>query len=674
MSNQSVNVGFKVSGGELDSYMANVKKKSADISNEAIKAAISQTERGKELLDITNQQIRALEKRNRLDIESMKASAASKRDELIGANREKYMDMQERLSRTKFSPESKARRASELAEEEKLIEKRIRGDYRGATSMINTHDREQKMQTTLAKEQIETIKATAKENVKAISSGDLKLADVIRNASTDEEKLVAKLTQEGVAKEKKLQGKGDGSGFLTSMLTIDNLQKFVATASQIGQTQNGFDQIGNTGRAISQAVGGVIGGLIGSFVPGGTLAGASIGGSIGNLFGGTGADFLQRQAIEKQRNLGAYYRYSGTTGQEPGTFDDTSGIGVSATDFLNKRLEFAKRRGYSASSAKTAADALYAERGFGIDGNTSAGLVELQRSQKENNRDLANLIGGVLQKGSGSYFKNGDTTFLNEFLSRFTTLQKDLLKTSSTVGTATTYDILSRFNNVGGAFSTADPRSGGLISTINSSLANPGTDMKRALSFYALKKNNPNMSLAELIEEQQKGLGSANYLESIMSLVDNLGGDNSARRLNFAGALGLEGNQAFASQLYSGYRSGKFRGGFAKGEISSLYDFKGRAEGNTSDIDKNSARIQNALLGDSSEAVEAMVSAIQNGLQNALAGSIIEMANGKITFASRATIQKNVSTATRQREIEKAQPAIDWQNLNNSSSTGAFYK
>jgi len=88
-----------------------------------------------------------------------------------------------------------------------------------------------------------------------------------------------------------------------------------------------------------------------------------------------------------------------------------------------------------------------------------------------------------------------------------------------------------------------------------------------------------------------------------------------------------------------------------------LYNFKGRAEENTNDLDKNAARIQNNLLGDSSDAVEAKGNAIANAVKDALSGATITMANGTITFQSKATIQKNATTAAKERQRLDAIPS-----------------
>jgi hypothetical protein len=107
--------------------------------------------------------------------------------------------------------EQKSSRIEAIDIAEKESERRVKSDYKENLTVLKEQERQQKLQTQLAKENIDTIKANGKENVKAIMNGDKKLEDVIGSANTDEEKLVAKLTEEGVVDERKKQKKEEGS-------------------------------------------------------------------------------------------------------------------------------------------------------------------------------------------------------------------------------------------------------------------------------------------------------------------------------------------------------------------------------------------------------------------------------------------------------------------------------
>ena len=130
------------------------------------------------------------------------------------------------------------------------------------------------------------------------------------------------------------------------------------------------------------------------------------GGKIGRMMGRAGFEFLKDRALSREDFNKAKYRYNSITGSDPG-ITDTEGIGAGVTDFMRIQSDIARKRGYGSESLNTAREALYADKGYGVDQGTSAAIIEMQRRSKESNRDLAGLIGGILEKGSGGIFKMG---------------------------------------------------------------------------------------------------------------------------------------------------------------------------------------------------------------------------------------------------------------------------
>ena len=471
---------------------------------------------------------------------------------------------------------------------------------------------------------------------------------------------MAKLTEEGVATEKKLQAKeGVGSGkggIFTGMLGVDNINKFISSAGQLTQTQNGFDLIQPASSMAGKIIGGIIGAVVGTFVaPGvGTFTGAAAGAATGSLIGDTLGAYEQREAITKQEFLKASYRYNAITGSDASAMFDMQNSGVSATDFMSMRGEIARKRGYASDSDKTTRDSIYLDRGYGVDQGTSGSLIEMQRSSKEGNRDLANLVGGILQRGNGNVFKNGDQTYLNEFLGKFIAVQKDLLKTQTIVATGATMDILSKFNLVGGEFASRDSRSAGNISAIQAGLSNPGSDNLKALSFGILRKNMPNASIFDILAERQKGLGSSEYLKGMLGGVENLGGDESQQMLNLSGMFpGL--SLAAVKTLYKN-RKGLMSGKMSMDELKlqNPMDFQGKSEANTNVLDRNAAKVTNGILD--GNGVKAMMDGFTDALKETLGGAVITLNNGQgtITIPSRSKmIKENVARkATEQAKIK----------------------
>lgn len=651
----NVSVKFQVSGTELSQYISEIQSKSDKLTATAISGAIEQTKKGKEQLQIIEQQITALEKKKNLELEAARAVLIGKRNTGLEANKDYFEGRKNDVfADTKLSDSEKKEKIIALEGSERAGSERIKGDYREELTNIKETSRQTKLQTQLSRETIETLKLTAKENVKAIMSGDMKLADVMKDANSDEERLIAKLTEDGVLNEKKLQAKEGGKGgIFTGMLGVDNINKFISAAGQLAQTQNGFDLIQPTSNMAGRIIGGILGAVVGSFVtPGvGTVAGAAGGASIGGMFGDTFGAYMQREAMTKQDFFKSAYRYNAITGSDASAMFDMQNSGVSATDFMNMRSDIARRRGYAGDSDKTTRDSIYLDKGYGVDQGTSGSIIELQRSAREGNRDLANFVGSILQKGNGNIFKNGDQSYLNEFLGKFIAVQKDLLKTQTVVATGTTMDILSKFNLVGGEFASRDSRSSGNISAIQNGLSNPGSDNLKALSFAILRKTMPNASIFDILSERQKGLGSSTYLKGMLGAVENLGGDESQQMLNLSGMFsGL--SYAAVKTLYKN-RKGLMSGNISMDELrlQNPEDFQGKSEANTTLMDRNTAMVTNGILG--GEGVEKMVDAFTSALKESLGGAVITLNNGQgtITLPSRGQVIKNTVQSQKVKKI-----------------------
>jgi uncharacterized membrane protein len=676
MSNQSINVSFKVAGSELSSYINSIQKKSDELANSAIKAAVEQSKKAKEQLSIINQTIAAIERKTRIETQAARSIILEKRETALDKNRELFEGRKNEIfSNSKLTEDQKKEKVTALSGSEKENELRIKNEYRDNLTVLREQERQAKLQTQLSKEQIDTLKQTAKENVRAISAGDMKLVDVINNAQTDDQKLIAKLSEEELSAERKRKYRedknegGQATGLAASMFIPDNFNKGVSSLSQLTQTQNGADVLQSLDTIKGNVVGSVLGMIAGAFV-GNPVAGAAAGGAAGSALGSFFGGLNQREVMTKDAYLKAKNKYSATTGRDESNTNvySTEKAGVGITEYLQLQSEIAKKRGSALDSAITTRDAIYAERGYGVGKEVSMALVELQRSLKDENKGLAGLIGGVIEKGQERFFKNGDHTMLPEVLNKFTALSKELLKTQSAIKSGTPLDIIKQFDTLGGEWSAKDYRSQGLINSVNSSLINPNTDFKKALSFYTLRRNNPNIGLADIIEEQEKGLGSSKYFRSMMQMITGMGGDDNSQRLNVAGYFGLEGNQAAATKILRGYQKGKFKN-FDTSELNKVagLDFQDKAERNTTTLEVQSAHIENGIL--SGNAISSMTDAVREALQTGLSGAVIEMKDGnRIRLNTQSqVITKNV---TRTAASNKRQQRYAAEHVYNGSNMG----
>lgn len=490
---------------------------------------------------------------------------------------------------------------------------------------LQEQERYAKLLYTSFRENLENTKTQGKDLAKAIVTGDDKVAEEIRGTAPNKN-LVENISKNELdEKRKREKGSSDKTGFgdlIGPVELIKSLNGFLSTVSSFTNTKNGFDQIANTYKAGGEIIGTIAGGIIGAALAGpvGAMTGAGLGSQMSGIIGGTWGQLKQNQGIYGQELAGSLMKRRALTGQTGDLFSggDMSNYGLNRTQFSSMQTEMARSIGRNVGVDKNTESSVYFEKGFGVQQSTSNTLVELLRSSKEGGRDLGNLLGGILKEGEKGVFKNGDRTFFNEFLSRnFSTMQRELLRSQNSVASGTTMDILQRFNSVGGPFEARDSRSLGLISTINSSLSNPGNDVNKALNFDILRKLHPEMGLEGILEEQQKGLSSSGFTKGVFDQVNQMGGDEGSKILNFAGRLGLGNNLAAARKLWGS--RGFFSKNFSQSELSSPYSedtLKKQASDNTTLLDKNAAGLYNEILRGSEEGAKKMYDAIKSALES----------------------------------------------------------
>ena len=624
-------VKFKVSGGELAAYMDSLQRKSQSITNDAIKGALSQIESGKQQILIINETISAIERKNRIEAQAAKSILQARRDQAIADNRENYNDKRDLIDRSSgLNSSQKNERYAALDIAEKESEERIKKQYSDELQTHKEQEKQAKLSVQLSREAIREARIAAEEQRREIRKGNTTLGEVRRvaSASGEEEKLTASILEEQLErdriqeekeKRRRVKEESEKGNITKGILSVDNLNTILKGVGQVSQTKNGFDIIGSSARTAGTLIGSIFGETVGKVV--------------GEIFG-TGGELIERRGITGQNYLKQVYRYNALTGEEFSGNTNMNEVGVTATDYLKTQIEFARKRGYATESDKTARESIYLEKGFGIDQSTSLAIVELQRSSKENNRDLAGLIGGILERGQRDIFKK-DHTFLNEFLGKFSTLQKELLKTNATVQSGLTMDVLRQFNSLGGGFEARDSRSSDYISSINQTLSNPSSDNTKAISYRILSRLYPNKGIFDLQEEMEKGLASPQYLKGIMDFVgERSGGDDQMRMTHLSGFFKGLPKHAIRS-MYKGWSSGKLHR-FDQSELSSLGFsddmLRGKAEANTTVLDKNTAEIETKLLAGVFDSFKSMVSSYKEALSTSLQGAVITINDGKGTI------------------------------------------
>lgn len=369
--------------------------------------------------------------------------------------------------------------------------------------------------------------------------------------ASPEEKLAASM-----AKDRLENNKPDSKtkSILDSLFTFQNLNNLLSRATGTLTANSGLEATKNLSAAAKEGVITVadiaadlaetfLGKKSGSLFKGLIKGGARVAGAAWDV---TADDKFSAFEARQDFDL-ANFRNRGLIGRGLANYT-LSNMGYGLTDVANANFGVSRSMGTSKGSELQTLNALKLERGFGIDQTITNALLELARTNKDTDKNLINIVGGIYS--SGKQIFNGDRTFLGEFISKnFTGLQRELLRNQASVRSGTVMDVLSRFDKIGGQWDARNPNSMGLISSINNSLTNPSGDNMDALTFMALRKQMPGAGILDILKEREKGVGSSNYLQGVFNQLDLKGGSKDFQVINLAKAFGINYNAA--DELYT---------------------------------------------------------------------------------------------------------------------------
>lgn len=628
-------VSFRVNDTGVASFIDKLKQKSSELTSEMIRDAQRQTNVAKEQISLVEEKIKALERQTKLETQ-----AAESRIREVAGNR--VITSQARIGALEDKNKERFRSGEIDSGEYQARKKKIndlKSDYSEANITAGAEEqiqqlKEQARQTLqlagFMKEVVSTLRVTSKEEINAVKSGDQTLSDLLEDEKDPQKRLANQLAAQQIQESnKRSEGKRDQPEQWLQFAKALTFERLGGMVQQMPTANNELDFVKPMMAMMGMTSGMLIGTIAEAFTAG-QIEYATIGSQFGERMGEVAGTALERTFRARDELTSSNFKLKALGGDNIGKVEaflskngqDTQLAGRGVIENLEQHLErfglslnevsqlqynIATKQGSVDNLSRTTTQVASLEGGWGVRNETSMMMLELLRSNKVGDKDLQSIVGGILQKGTQSgLFQNGDRSYLNEFLSKnFSQLQKTLLSTQSTVSSGTTFDILSKFNNLGGEWSSKDSRSGGLINNIQSSLSNPGSDSMKALSFYIMKQQHPEMNLADTGIEIQKGMGSPKYLQSMMKYLTSMGGDESYQVYNVANAFGLQNNLAAAKKLVKGY--GKL------GDKFSIDNLKGTGEYSESSLDIL-ATSQQGITSSTAEIENAYVESAVKGL------------------------------------------------------------
>lgn len=635
----SVPINFRVSGSNVQEYMDRINQRANEMSAKFITDARAQTDVAKEQLKIYQQQIVELQRKFATEQRLAEISAQQNRANRLESHdtgiRQRYEEIDQQFQRGDLSNKQRRQAIERVQYDDEQGRSEIEEQYRQEQASAREQRRDNAQLLRTMRDNVDAIRTTSQAELNQMRRGDESLIDAVREDDDPSRRLANQLStqqyiEEQAGRREDKPKEESTFGALLKALAVDKIGGMVAS---IPGAKNELDYI----KPMLATTGMLVGGLLGNAIDAANvkILGNGLGntnfGALGTQLGEKAGEFFgeaySRTYKSRDELTIANFRTQALTGinlgvNNIGGANGLGGTGMAAVtadlkdygaDFketaeLQYKLAVAQANGRNLAGG--AENILALQQGLGISQDTFLGLTELLRSSREENRDVIKLIGGVASAGKGNIFAQ-DRTFLGEFMQKnFSNLQRTLLTTQNEIASGTTFDILKRFDAIGGPFSARDTRSSGLINTIQGSLANPGSDNLKALSFIALRQNNPQMSLSSLLEEQQKGLASPTYLKTMLGMVDRLGGDESMKIMNTAQMLGLGNNIGAARKLYEN-RDKLMNGQISTAELMGTGEYsqesiRGLGKQQTSVYSVSTAEIENAFIEGATKGIQTV--------------------------------------------------------------------
>lgn len=473
----------------LGTLMDKLRRSSSDLGRSLIEESLQNSKTSKDALRYYEEQIRLIERRNKVYTEGLRQQAT-----------EKY-----------------------ASDKSAGVGRQAKDHYSKSIEEITRGSKEDQLQVQLLRELIETVKVTSLQEVRSETSDSQSKANLITRITQSHGTEAGQLSRRILAE----SGKPIASN---SNYSLDNIGSSLQGAGGV-MGQRSFLGAGAQGLNSMSAIGGGIGvmgkmGVIG-------MALAAIKGATDiprTIRGGRETSLSEYAALSGGDVSSLEDRGLGRTNKgQYGSLD----LNITREEFVKNWLpQIIKARGTVAQGEAIAFRGMELMRGGAVDQGTIMGAARYGRTNGTDATDMASQIYAIMGKGR-AFGKDGqDFNRMSSLLGTLVQLQEGQMMSSGSIGGSANLNLLNRFGNLGGAFSRED-YTASTITSLNSGLRSGGAPEGQAMKFDVLRRLNPNKSFFELQAEMEKGVDSKGFLEGMMKMVQGTGGNQDSQMILF---------------------------------------------------------------------------------------------------------------------------------------------
>lgn len=560
MDDKKVKIGVDT---DYESTFQRIKSDSSQMFREMIMDAQRYTSNSREIIRSLEEQIRAIERRNKIDKEFREA----------------------RLS---------AAQQAGMAPEQVQAERRA----------IQTETREDRLQTALLRELIETVRNTSRDEIRENRTNVERRVDDFHSGKIDvqdpEEKLKLGLQAEELRGQAERTGRGGRMGFGYAQGVVGSSNAFeagVGAAAMTGQNMAGM--------------GGMIGG-IGMFLALGALAGGKA---------------LQAARGYQEAMGEASGVMGGSMAGYEGFGNEFSTYGYTMDQAIRRRTQMARAIGRAGSSSQLTRESFLLERGAGIDAGIMTSLLQTMRGDTSGLGLLGNtsqLTGGLRSIGA---MRGGDLSLLPEFMQTLIQVNQEQLKVLGSVDTGMNSKMITAIASLDDTFKNPQVLNQ-VLGQLRGGLTG-GNAQVEALQFATLSRMKPGNSLFSLMKMRENPFGTENqnYLAEYLSSMEKMSGGEEQFFMNIMSAFGT--SATMSERIGKGFREGKLQSVIAdlnSNPKGGLVGIEGRAEGATSTILSETAKFTNVFQTTGNDLVKGLME-MKEGLSG-IKETMVEVVKG----------------------------------------------
>jgi hypothetical protein len=526
-------------------------------------------------------------------IESANAYGKSGRD--VNTSLEKEIQLRERKAKIEYDERKidvtqQYEKSYGAAKNDKGRE-RATSEYKGRMAEVSRDEREGRAQSNLLREIIETLRATARDEIRENRKGvedQVKLYNQGKlKGLTPEDEAKIKIQSQILGGE--VKGKKDKESIFGEVFTATFL------ADQLSRQLTNVLGAKNSQEAATRLIAPM--GTAAGFLAGSLFASPKTGAVIGGAVGEMTQVLVERhhEAFNKEQQARLFYE--GVSGKQG--LGAAINYGKTAADVYGEGADFTRSRAISGKNDKQSMlDFIAIQKAYSLDKGQMLSLTKGERFGGGGAINDTNTVIAVL-KNQGLWDKNSQTK-IPEYLSMLVSLQEEQIKKQGSIDNNRNAVNISAMVKLGDKFAR-DPS---YVTGMSNAIANPQNEYQQARSLSVLSGLNPGGDLWDLQTAQQKGLSTKGYMSGIMKQIQSrYGNKGNLRKLALSQTLGSGYSNEDINRIFEVYdKDSKLfdSGEMDKGTLDKLLKkgvstTRSLASQRTSSISKKEAKTEEAF-------------------------------------------------------------------------------